>query len=146
MEIDVVLFLLRVVSGALLIVFLGMVFLVLLRDYRSAMGQTQAYRRRFGRLVTLTNIEGKLMETGQTYALLPLTSLGRSPTNSIIINDDFASSEHATIALRNNQWWLEDRNSRNGTLLNGDKTEAPVIITHGDVIGIGNLSYRIELE
>lgn len=146
MEIDVTLFLLRIVSGVILIAFLGVVFLVLLRDYRSSIGHTQAYRRRFGRLVALTNIEGKLMETGQTYALLPLTSLGRSPTNSIVINDDFASSEHATIALRNNQWWLEDRNSRNGTQLNGDKTEAPVIVTHGDVIGIGNLSYRLELE
>ncbi|QPC80869.1 FHA domain-containing protein [Phototrophicus methaneseepsis] len=146
MEIDVVLFLLRIVSGALLIAFLGVLFFVLMRDYRSATGQTQSYRRRFGRLVALTNIEGNLLETGQTYPLMPLTSLGRSPTNTIVINDDFASSEHATIALRNNQWWLEDRNSRNGTLLNGDKTEAPVIITQGDVIGIGNLSFRIELE
>ncbi|MCA9893972.1 MAG: FHA domain-containing protein, partial [Anaerolineae bacterium] len=42
--------------------------------------------------------------------------------------------------------WLEDRNSRNGTSLNGERIDGPIIITHGDVVGIGNFGFRLELE
>ncbi|MAU10963.1 MAG: hypothetical protein CL607_14165 [Anaerolineaceae bacterium] len=146
MELDVILFVLRIASAIALLAFVGAVFIVLLRDYRRTIDQTQAYRRQYGRLISLTTIEGHLLETGQSYALLPLTSMGRSPTNAVVIADDFASSEHALIALRNNQWWLEDRNSRNGTSLNGERIDGPIIITHGDVIGIGNYGFRLELE
>ncbi|MCA9884588.1 MAG: FHA domain-containing protein [Anaerolineae bacterium] len=146
MEIDIVLFLLRIASTIALLAFVAAVFIVLLREYRRTIDQTQAYRRQYGRLVTLTTIEGNMLETGQSYPLLPLTSLGRSPTNAVVIVDDFASSEHALIALRNNQWWLEDRNSRNGTSLNGERIDGPIIITHGDVVGIGNFGFRLELE
>ena len=84
--------------------------------------------------------------TGQTYPLLPLTSLGRSPTNTIPITDDYASGEHALVALRNGQWWLEDRKSRNGTVINGMPITQAVVITDGDIIGIGSVFYKLELE
>ena len=48
--------------------------------------------------------------------------------------------------MRNGQWWLEDRASRNGTLLNGVPVQQPVIVTDGDVIGIGNYHFRLEME
>lgn len=86
------------------------------------------------------------MLTGEDYPLLPLTSLGRSPTNTIPINDTFASSEHALVAMRNGQWWIEDRKSRNGTLLNDLPVTEPIVITHGDIIGIGTMKFRLELE
>jgi pSer/pThr/pTyr-binding forkhead associated (FHA) protein len=84
--------------------------------------------------------------TGETYPLLPLTSLGRSPTNTIRINDTFASGDHALLAMRSGQWWLEDRRSRNGTMLNDLRVTQPVVVTDGDVIGIGNIKFRVELE
>ena len=34
------------------------------------------------------------------------------------ISDPYASGEHSLVAWRSGQWWLEDRDSRNGTLLN----------------------------
>ena len=83
---------------------------------------------------------------GRLIPLLPLTSLGRSPTNTIPIHDNYASGEHALVALRGGQWWLEDRQSRNGTMINGMPITQPVIITDGDIIGVGNLSFRLELE
>lgn len=96
--------------------------------------------------MVLREIDGRLMLTGETYPLLPLTSLGRSPTNTIPISDSFASSEHALVAMRNGQWWIEDRKSRNGTLLNDLPVTEATVITHGDVISIGNMKFRLELE
>ncbi len=146
MSIDLTLFLLRLVSGALIVAVLVLLFVVMWRDYRSAVVQVESSRRAYGRLVELREIDDGYMLTGQTYPLMPLTSLGRSPTNSVPITDDYASGEHALVALRSGQWWLEDRQSRNGTVINGMPITQPVIITDGDIIGIGSVSFRLELE
>ena len=146
MSIDVVLLLLRFISSFLLIGLLFTLFVIIWREYRSMSVQVESRRRSYGQLVVLREIDGRLMLTGETYPLLPLISLGRSPTNTIPINDSFASSEHALVAMRNGQWWIEDRKSRNGTLLNDLPITEAMVITHGDIISIGNMKFRLELE
>jgi pSer/pThr/pTyr-binding forkhead associated (FHA) protein len=81
---------------------------------------------------------------GTLLPLTPFTTIGRSDANSITITDPYASGEHALLTWRNGQWWLEDRDSRNGTLLNEMPVETPVIIGHGDVIGIGQMQLKFE--
>jgi hypothetical protein len=147
MTVEVILFALRLVSGGLLILFLIVLFALLWRDYRGAVRQIEAARRSYGRLTELIALdEGGAIATGKAYPLLPLTSLGRTPTNSVIVDDDFASGEHCLIALRGGRWWLEDRASRNGTTINGTTISQPVIITDGDIVGIGERRFRIDLE
>ncbi|MCC6801921.1 MAG: FHA domain-containing protein [Anaerolineae bacterium] len=146
MSTELTLFLLRMVSGALLVGVLALLFVVMWHDYRSVVVQVEASRRTYGRLIEMRDIGDSFAPTGQSYPLLPLTSFGRSPTNTIAINDNYASGEHALVALRSGQWWLEDRQSRNGTTINGMPITQPVIITDGDIIGIGSLSFRLELE
>lgn len=146
MSTDEILFIIRLLSAAFLIIFLIAIFAVMWRSYRTIALQSEARRRSYGRLVRLIDLEGMYTETGDAYPLQPLTSIGRSPTNAIVLDTSFASSEHATIYLRDGQWWLEDRNSRNGTLLNGDRITAPTIVTEGDVIGIGEASFKLIIE
>ncbi len=140
------LFLLRLASGLLLIAMLAALIIVMWRDYRSATTQLEAARRTYGRLVLLQEIDGVYTPSMTTYPLLPLTSIGRSPTNTILIDDTFASGEHALLALRSGMWWLEDRQSRNGTTLNNIPVTETVIVTDGDIIGIGRMRFKIELE
>lgn len=143
---DNLLLILRLFSAVCLLAFLVALAYVLWRDLRAAL-QTMHYERRsYGRLVVLTRLDQEYLPSGQTYPLLPLTSIGRSPSNSIVIDQHYASSEHALIALRGGQWWLEDRNSRNGTLLNGDPVTQATILSEGDIISIGNIYLRLTLE
>jgi hypothetical protein len=146
MEIDVVLFVLRVISGLVLLAVLGAIFYFVWREYRVSIEQLEANRRVYGQLVALQEIDGSYVAVGETYPLRPLTSLGRAATNDVILKDTFASSEHAHLVLRNGQWWLEDRHSRNGTTLNELPITAPNIMTDGDIIGIGQKRFRLELE
>jgi hypothetical protein len=143
---DVILFLLRFVAGLLLIGWLGALFVFMWRDYHSAVHEAQANRRTYGQLIAMREIDGNYLRTGEVYPLLSLTSIGRAPTNTITVVDTFASNEHALVALRNGQWWLEDRRSRNGTTLNGMVVKQPLVITNGDIIGIGQLRFQLELE
>ena len=146
MSTDVILFLLRLVSGLVLLTILIALFVVIWREYHTTMKETEADRRVYGSLVMLRSIDGVDVVTGETFPLLPLTSLGRSPTNTVRIHDNFASSEHALVAFRSGQWWLEDRHSRNGTTLNDMRVNQPIVVTDGDIIGIGSNKFRIELE
>lgn len=145
MTTEVTLFILRVASAALLLGILGTMFWVIWRDFRQVSEGTQT-RRSYGRVVRVQSIDGRFMVLPESYPLLPLTSLGRTPTNTITIEDTFASGDHAMVALRNGRWWLEDRQSTNGTLLNGVPLNQAVIVTDGDIISIGQTHYRLEIE
>jgi hypothetical protein len=164
-NIDILLLILRVITGALLLAFMGAVFLVLWRDYQAAARAASVGQRQRGRLIVVRagkaigaveqDETAELTETaalttaelvGASFPLLPLTSLGRGPTNTIVLNDTFCSQEHALMTWRGGQWWLEDRHSSNGTRLNGETITSPVVVSSGDVVGIGQIELKIELE
>jgi HD-GYP domain-containing protein (c-di-GMP phosphodiesterase class II) len=63
-------------------------------------------------------------------------TLGRDPTNSIVIDDDQSSRFHLKIKKRGRLYILEDLESRNGTYLNGDKI-LNSIVKNGDKILVG---------
>jgi hypothetical protein len=146
LEPEILLLILRIVSAIVLLGIIAALFVIIWRDYRAAMTAAERSRRRYGTLIAMAKVDEQLLPTGAQYPLLPFTSLGRAPTNSVTIPNSFASGEHALLALRNGQWWLEDRQSTNGTLLNGEPVTTPVIVTEGDIIGIGNHYFRIHLE
>ncbi|MEM9950656.1 MAG: FHA domain-containing protein [Chloroflexota bacterium] len=146
MDTATILFVLRLISAIVLLVILGAFFVVLWRDYSSVATHTHVQKRIYGQLVSLIQVDDMFAPTGETHPLRPLTSIGRAPTNVIVIKDDFASSEHAQVALKNGRWWLEDRNSRNGTLLNGERLSTPTIVTEGDIVSIGNSHFKITLD
>lgn len=145
-ETDILLLLLRVLGVLALLGFFAQLLRLLRRDVRGITQMMEASRRSYGRLIRLIEVDDGLLPDGQAYALLPLTTIGRNPVNTIMVEDTFASSEHARIVLRDGRWWLEDQHSRNGTLLNEILITEPVILTEGDVIGVGAFRFRLELD
>ena len=128
---------LRLLSTAVLLLFMVSVGWLVYRDMRAATAVLQTEDQPRGGLYMLSN--------GEQFPLLPLTSIGRAPSNTIIVDDGFTSSEHALITLRGQRWWLEDLGSRNGTLLNEMPLNEPVVIGGGDVLTIGQTRFKVEL-
>ena len=91
MTLNDVLFVLRVLAGTLLLGFVGAVFIMMWRDYRAISQEVDTRTRRRGRLVVLRD-EGIRLKPGTTFPLLPLTSLGRSPTNTVALNDSLRAA------------------------------------------------------
>ncbi len=148
MSLPLLLLILRIAAAALLYLFLLGVVAVMWGDWRAAERTAEREQRvrarTLGRLVVVEGGETDLLP-GHSLPLDITTSLGRAPTNTVVIQDPFASSEHAIIYLRDGRWWLEDMESKNGTLLNGEPLTAPAIIVTGDEIGIGSVRLRVEL-
>jgi pSer/pThr/pTyr-binding forkhead associated (FHA) protein len=72
-------------------------------------------------------------------------SLGRAPTNEIILQDAKVSRSHAQIEFEGAQCRLEDLDSANGTRVNGQQVEQ-ANISPGDVIQIGDSTLRYEID
>ncbi len=139
------LFLIRVILALLLYGFLGLLAWLLWQDVRAAARAAEVRGRRLGRLVVLeSGLPG--LAAGAEFPLQVITSLGRAPTNTATLPDETASLEHALIHLRDGQWWLEDLASRNGTRLNDAIIAEPAPVMAGDVIGIGRVKLKVELE
>lgn len=141
----VVLLILRLLSAVLLLSFLIIIAWLSYRDIQSAIQEPKALDLFRGFLVVIAT-ESRELTPGTRIPLLPITSIGRSLTNTLVIEDDFVSSEHALLTLRGQQWWLEDLGSRNGTYLNALPVSSETIITSSDIISIGRTDIKIDLS
>lgn len=136
---------LRLLAGASLLAFMGSLIYFLRREMQLAAEQLQSQSRVRGRLVVLTSPTDHPAE-GTILPLTHATSLGRSPINTIQIEDKYASNEHARVIWRLGQWWLEDQQSSNGTRINQLPVTEPTVLSTGDIIGIGEVQLRFELN
>lgn len=64
-------------------------------------------------------------------------SIGRAPDNNVHISDKRASKHHAVLRYQDGHYVLEDKDSANGTLLNGAYVTEQLRLRHNDEIVIG---------
>ena len=65
-------------------------------------------------------------------------TLGRAPTNTIIVKDERCSRYHAEVFQAQGKWKLRDLESRNGTMVSGEQLAQDHTLEPGDIIQIGN--------
>jgi hypothetical protein len=145
MSADVIVLVVRVGIAIALYVFLGSLLFMLWRDVSAANLAPRRDHVPEGKLEVIDCGDIPL-RVGQQYLLKRLTTLGRAPTSTIVLPDTFASLEHAIILLREDRWWLEDRDSRNGTLVNHIPVKEPIVLSTGDVVTIGSINLRVDLD
>lgn len=113
---------------------------LLWRDLRAAAAQIPG---EIGRLVVIASVDGG-PPVGGSYPLDAVTTLGRDVNNTIAVEDGFVSAEHAVLSYRGRVWYLEDRESANGTFANGRRVEDPAPVAFGDEIQLGRVQFRLE--
>lgn len=138
MNAELFLLLMRGVSALALLAFLGTLAYLMQRELRATEQLLVRRDETQGELI-VTHPDGTI----DSVQLRPVLSIGRIPQNSIVLNNGYTSAQHALITYRENQWWVEDLGSRNGTLVNGLDIEEPMIISIGDEILIGDVSLKL---
>ena len=101
--------------------------LAAIADHRHPAGATRS-------MATLTR-----KSDGRVFLLGGTNTVGRNPGNDLSIPDPLVSGLHARIAFRRGVWSLDDLNSRNGTLVNGDplRRDTPRTLSVGDELTFG---------
>jgi adenylate cyclase len=65
------------------------------------------------------------------------TTLGRAEGNDIVLSGDSVSRRHVSVRVKEDQVWVDDLESRNGSTLNGKALGKGAVVRHGDVVTIG---------
>ena len=145
MSAELALFALRLLAGLSLAGFLLLLFFMIWRSLHASERQLRLARAAQARLLRADPASDGTSAYSEGIALHPLTTIGRSASNTIVVSDDFVSAEHARIIFERGRWWLEDRASRNGTRLNRENIQSKAILNDGDEIGIGKDRFIVHL-
>ena len=82
-------------------------------------------------------------------ASVPLTSesitLGRAASNTVVLDDEFVSSHHARIYKdpASGQWAIEDLGSTNGTIVNQQRLNMPMLLPPRMPVRIGATTFEL---
>lgn len=143
--IDALMLALRGLITLSLLAFLGLAFYFIWQDLARSAEHSAALNLPAASLVVIHCQTGGL-RNDERFMLGRITSIGRSATNSIVIEDPAVSSRHASIFWQDGRFWIEDFSSRNGTLLNSIRIEGRSPLVDGDVITTGGTQFRVRMD
>ena len=91
---------------------------------------------------TLVVTAGPLAGTKINLSDQPIL-IGRADDSTLVLTDDFASSRHARLTNRGGQWYVEDLGSTNGTYLDQQRVQGPLLVAPGQPIRIGQTALEL---
>ncbi len=143
---DEFLLILRIAMIVILYLFILQVVLVARRDLRvSATLPAVNAKPVIGHLIVIDSGPTALIP-GSRLDLLTNMTIGRSPTNTIVLDSTYVSGEHARIFFRDRSLWVEDMGSRNGTFLNDQRIQGAVAVKPNDILRIGEARFRFAAD
>lgn len=81
---------------------------------------------------------------GQTFDLDDELTIGRASGCGVSMPDDiYASTLHACLFRHNEQLWVEDLGSTNGTYINSEKIAQAQRLGKGDVLQVGSTVFEV---
>ncbi|HTI13440.1 MAG TPA: FHA domain-containing protein [Dictyobacter sp.] len=146
MQLPEFLFILRILFVVLIYLFLMQVVIAITRDLRRAANSGDNAVKganALGHLVVVDSGPSTVVQPGTRFNLEPQTSIGRGPTNTITITDNFISSEHTRLWYRNGVWYVQDAGSRNGTFVNGQPAVEPISAPPGAIVRVGYIQFKL---
>ncbi|GGC01407.1 FHA domain-containing protein FhaB/FipA [Cellulomonas carbonis] len=79
---------------------------------------------------------------------LPLTTsavlIGRAPSCTLVLDDDYSSSRHARIYPQDGEWFVEDLGSTNGTFVGRERVDRPVLVRPGTQVRVGQSTIELQ--
>jgi pSer/pThr/pTyr-binding forkhead associated (FHA) protein len=146
MTLDVFLLILRLLFIVLLYLFLMQVVIAITRDLRKTAAASESLGNKappvVGHLVVVDSGPSNILP-GTRFDLSPQTTIGRGPTNTIQLTDNFISGEHTRLWFRNGLWYVQDAGSTNGTFVNNQPAREALSARFGDIIQVGFIRFKL---
>ncbi len=133
---------LRIALAVTLYYFLGRALLVLWQELRQ---QTGFLISQVPPGINLDLIAGDGQTTPNRFTKKEIL-IGRDRNCDLTVTDESISARHAQLTFHHGQWWIEDRDSTNGTFLNDEKLNIPTVLATGDELKCGNTIFRVQME
>jgi len=107
------------------------------------MGAAEEVKEKSLRLTILKSGENRSLKEGGVISIVDETTFGRKNDNTIVLTDPYVSGYHFRIFPKEGRFVIEDNQSTNGTLLNGEKLEMKTYLKKEDIIKVGNLTLKV---
>ncbi len=92
-------------------------------------------------LKLISNKDSLALKIKDYYIIDKELSLGRDKNNDVVIKNQFISKRHFKIIEDEEEYFLEDLSSANGTYLNRDKVFDTVRLQNRDIIRVGQIEF-----
>lgn len=73
-------------------------------------------------------------------------TLGRSPENHLVFCDSTVSAHHCELLIFGAEVIVRDKDSKNGTYVNGDRLHGQSGVMHRQIISLGRIDVRVEMD
>ena len=146
MTLDVFLIILRLLFIVLLYLFLMQVVIAITRDLRKTSAASESLENKtppvVGHLIVVDSGPSNILP-GTRFDLSPQTTIGRGPTNTIQLGENFISGEHTKLWFRNGLWYVQDAGSTNGTYVNNQPAREALAARFGDIVQVGFIRFKL---
>lgn len=113
------------------------------KEYAASLASTRA-RQAVGHLRVI-DPGSTALKPAQLFDVEPVTTIGRAPINTIVLESTFVSTEHTRIIYKDKSLWVEDMGSRNGTLLDQNPVTAPIAVKPNQILQVGDVRFKFEV-
>jgi pSer/pThr/pTyr-binding forkhead associated (FHA) protein len=122
--------------------FLGALYLFLFFVARAAWRELRPATADSGPAIDLTMLDPARShwQPGQRVRIRPGSTVGRSEGNTLVIDEDTVSAQHAVFRHERGRWWLVDLDSTNGTFINGRPVTGRQPLATGDQVSFGRVA------
>ena len=101
------------------------------------------------RLPAEGNVVGRLILLGdqqREYLIAGVDrTIGRGASNDLVVDDEEVSAQHAKISFRDQSFWVQDLQSRNGTFVNGSRIGESTQLHNEDLLKIGGTLMKFQV-
>jgi len=131
----------KVVIIAIIYIIIFTALKIMYKDIKGGSKGRKESIRSFG-LEIIEPGNNQSLRKGGVIPIKDVITIGRKSDNVVVLNDPYASSYHAKVYIKNGECVLEDLESTNGTILNGERLLGKEYLTSGDEIAIGSVSFK----
>jgi len=136
----VIILILRVLAALSLYAFFGLIIFLLWKNLINKDNTVAASQRPTIAIKNISKDETQVFSDNELF-------IGRDKLAQIRFqHDEAVSNIHARLFYKENNWWVEDLQSTNGTFLNLDPINTPAIIISGDQITCGKTTIEITMN
>ncbi|MFD3155734.1 FHA domain-containing protein [Haloimpatiens sp. FM7330] len=123
-------------------IIIALILKIMYKDIKNSGKKRRKKRKKYG--LEILQIEGNSnFKVGSVVPISSVITIGRKEDNFLILYDNYVSSYHARIGVKNNNCVLQDLNSTNGTFINDEKINGEVYLSPGDIIQVGKSTFKM---
>lgn len=134
---------LRVLIITVIYVIIFWALRIMYKDIKGGNKKKRRSSKAFGLEVVQIGKGNTNLKRGSVIPVHNFLSIGRKDDNLLVLHNEYISAYHAKIFVKNNECFIEDLKSTNGTIVNNKSVDKVTYLKSEDEILIGEYVFKV---